>query len=384
MKIGVLTHPFFGNYGGMLQAYAMVTVLRSMGHDAFNLVFLPPRPPSFLKHPIRNLRMKLNIGTRLRCLLLMLRPEKGTAAPKGGAALRNGQRFQRQYMPCIWIGDNPAVQLAESGIEVIVVGSDQVWRGGYARSQKSLPFFFLDFATEAVRHRSIAYAASFGTDTWEGYEQETEVCRKLLQEFKAVSVRESSGVDVCRTVFERAVLHVVDPTLLLQNSDYQALIDAEKSMVPASSFISTYLLDAHSETSSAISAIARSLNLPIRPLKDNPQAPHRRDRLPFSVGQWLRHIRDAEYFITDSFHGCVFAIIFNKPFVCLGNERRGSARFDSLLSTFSLQERLITTRDADTIVQTLTTPIDWDRVNAIRRSEQQRAYGFLLSNLGKV
>lgn len=378
MKIGVLTHPFFGNYGGMLQAYAMVTVLRSMGHDAFNLVFLPPRPPSFLKHPIRHLRVKLNIGTRLRCLLLMLRPEKGTAAPKGGAALRNGQRFQRQYMPCIWIGDNPAAQLAESGIEAVVVGSDQVWRGGYARSQKSLPFFFLDFATEAVRHRSIAYAASFGTDTWEGNEQETEVCRKLLQEFKAVSVRESSGVDVCRTVFERAVLHVADPTLLLQDSDYQALIDAEKSKSPDTPFISTYLLDAHSEPSSAI---ARSLNLPIRPLKDNPQAPHRRDRFPLRVGQWLRLIRDAEYFITDSFHGCVFAIIFNKPFVCLGNESRGSARFDSLLSTFGLQERLITNHDADTIVQTLTTPIDWDRVNTIRRSEQARALEFLRHNL---
>ena len=378
MKIGVLTHPFFGNYGGMLQAYAMVTVLRSMGHDAFNLVFLPPRPPSFLKHPIRNLRMKLNIGTRLRCLLLMLRPEKGTSAPKGGAALRNGQRFQRQYMPCIWIGDNPAAQLAESGIETVVVGSDQVWRGGYARSQKSLPFFFLDFATEAVRHRSIAYAASFGTDTWEGTEQETEVCRKLLQEFKAVSVRESSGVDVCRSVFDRAVLHVADPTLLLQNSDYQALIDAEKSKSPDIPFISTYLLDSHSEASSAI---ARRLNLPIRPLKDNPQAPLRRDRFPISVGQWLRHIRDAEYFITDSFHGCVFAIIFNKPFVCLGNESRGSARFDSMLSTFGLQDRLITNHDADTIIQTLTTPIDWDRVNTICRSEQARALEFLRHNL---
>lgn len=365
----------------MLQAYAMVTVLRSMGHCAFNLVFLPPRPPSFLKHPIRHLRVRLNLRNRLLSLLLTLRPEKGSSPATAHLALRNGLRFQRQYMPCIWIGDNPAAQLVESGIEAIVVGSDQVWRGRYVRSMNSLPFFFLDFATDAVRCSSIAYAASFGTDTWEGNEQETEVCRKLLQDFKAVSVRESSGVDVCRSVFDRAALHVADPTLLLQSSDYQALIDDEKGKSPDTPFISTYLLDSHSEASSAI---ARRLNLPIQPLKDNPQAPRRRDRFPISVGQWLRLIRDAEYFITDSFHGCVFAIIFNKPFVCLGNESRGSTRFDSLLSTFGLQDRLITTRDADTIVQTLTTPIDWDRVNAIRRTEQQRAYGFLLSNLGKV
>lgn len=365
----------------MLQAYAMVTVLRSMGHSAFNLVFLPPRPPSFLKHPIRHLRVRLNLRNRLLSLLLTLRPEKGSSPATGHLALRNGQRFQRQYMPCIWIGDNPAAQLVESGIEAIVVGSDQVWRGRYVRSMNSLPFFFLDFATDAVRCSSIAYAASFGTDTWEGNEQETEVCRKLLQDFKAVSVRESSGVDVCRSVFDRAALHVADPTLLLQSSDYQALIDDEKGKSPDTPFISTYLLDSHSEASSAI---ARILNLPIQPLKDNPQAPHRRDRFPLRVGQWLRLIRDAEYFITDSFHGCVFAIIFNKPFVCLGNESRGSARFDSLLSTFGLQDRLITNHDADSIVQTLTTPIDWDRVNTIRRSEQARALEFLRHNLATV
>lgn len=380
MKIGVLTHPFSGNYGGMLQAYAMVTILRSMGHEASNLVYMPPRPPSFLKQPIRNIRVRLNLKKRLRCLLLFLRPEKGPTTATGHLAQRNGQRFQRQYVPCTWIGGNPATQLVESGIEAIVVGSDQVWRGHYVRPFRSLPFFFLDFATEAVRRRSIAYAASFGTDTWEGNEQETEVCRKLLLDFKAVSVRESSGVGVCRTVFERAALHVADPTLLLQNSDYQALIDDEKDKSPDTPFISTYLLDSYSEPASAI---ARSLNLPIRPLKDNPQASHRRDRFPISVGQWLRHIRDAEYFITDSFHGCVFAIIFNKPFVCLGNESRGSARFDSLLSIFGLQDRLITNPDEATLAQTLTTPIDWDRVNAIRHSEQQRAFGFLLSNLGK-
>lgn len=362
----------------MLQAYAMVTILRSMGHEASNLVYMPPRPPSFLKQPIRNIRVRLNLKKRLRCLLLFLRPEKGPTTATGHSAQRNGQRFQRQYVPCTWIGGNPATQLVESGIEAIVVGSDQVWRGHYVRHFRSLPFFFLDFATEAVRRRSIAYAASFGTDTWEGNEQETEVCRKLLLDFKAVSVRESSGVGVCRTVFERAALHVADPTLLLQSSDYQALIDDEKGKSPDTPFISTYLLDSHSEASSAI---ARILNLPIQPLKDNPQAPHRRDRFPLRVGQWLRFIRDCECLITDSFHGCVFAIIFNKPFVCLGNESRGSARFDSLLGTFDLKERLVTNPSTEQLQQLIRTPINWEKVNHIRNAEKERAIAFLKDNL---
>lgn len=106
-----------------------------------------------------------------------------------------------------------------------------------------------------------------------------------------------------------------------------------------------------------------------------------RDRILPTVPQWLHLVRNCDYFITDSFHGCAFAIIFNKPFVCLGNEKRGSARFDSLLGIFGLQDRLVSKLEPDTILHILNTPIDWDKVNAIRRSEQERAFDFLRKNL---
>ena len=107
------------------------------------------------------------------------------------------------------------------------------------------------------------------------------------------------------------------------------------------------------------------------------------DRLPLSIPQWLRFIRDSECVLTDSFHGCVFSIIFNKPFICLGNASRGSARFTSLLGIFGLQERLVTSCDKDSILQLMNTPIDWERVNKIRHSEQQRAIDFLLKNINR-
>ena len=70
--------------------------------------------------------------------------------------------------------------------------------------------------------------------------------------------------------------------------------------------------------------------------RENPLFP------PPQVEQWLAAFRDAEFVITDSFHACVFSIIFHKPFIVIGNKQRGYARFLSLLQAFGLQRNLIT------------------------------------------
>jgi hypothetical protein len=248
---------------------------------------------------------------------------------------------------------------------------------------KSLPFFFLDFAPEEIRCRSIAYAASFGSDTWGGTDGETEICRSLLQDFKAVSVRESSGVDICRNIFEKEALHVLDPTMLLDTEDYDTLIASKPGKDTEAPFICTYLLDQTSEISDAVSCISRKLNLPLEPLQADPQDARRKNRFPISVARWLRGIRHCQYLITDSFHGCVFAIIFNKPFLCLGNEKRGSARFESLLSSFGLQNRLVTANQPEAILRVMKEPINWESINAIRHREQLRAFEFLNQHLHK-
>ena len=99
-----------------------------------------------------------------------------------------------------------------------------------------------------------------------------------------------------------------------------------------------------------------------------------------SVTAWLRAFMDAEMVITDSFHGWVFSIIFNKPFWVIGNEERGLARFNSLLSMFELRNRLI---KADRIPSDLSVPIDWNKVNATRKYWQEKSSNFLKTHLNK-
>ncbi|WP_277750323.1 polysaccharide pyruvyl transferase family protein [Pseudoalteromonas phenolica] len=93
-----------------------------------------------------------------------------------------------------------------------------------------------------------------------------------------------------------------------------------------------------------------------------------------SMYEWLGNIKNAEFVVTDSFHGCVFCIIFNTPFACILNEERGKDRFTSLLKQFGLESRLLNSQFIDT-------DIDWESVNKKINKLQDEAKRFLSFNL---
>ena len=100
------------------------------------------------------------------------------------------------------------------------------------------------------------------------------------------------------------------------------------------------------------------------------------------VEQWLRAFMDAKYIICDSFHGMVFSIIFNKPFWVIENKRRGNARFDSLLELFGLENRKIYDTEIEKI--DFTQPINWEKVNSIKKEWQLKSIKYLKDNVGLV
>ena len=270
---------------------------------------------------------------------------------------------------------------ALKSMDAFFVGSDQIWRDPIDEKRV---VYFLEFATVQQRRASVSYAASFGMDekNWGGGKEDViRKCGHLLREFKAVSVREHSGVKICKEVFGVDAVQMPDPTLLLHTSDYEKIIDSEKTWLPESKYVAAYVLDETDGKAELLQEGAEALNLQLQHLMPHATAKKRRDRFPISVPQWLRLIRDCEYFITDSFHGCVFAIIYNKPFVCLGNAGRGNARFDTLLGTFGLEDRMVTHASPEEIQRVLNTPIDWERVNAIHDAERERGINFLKENL---
>lgn len=365
-RFHILTHPFEGNYGGMLQAFALQCALNRININNFVLEYKRPFRFRFLLIKFRGL-IKMVLRGKL-CYHLLSQIVR-TACIK-------------RFKPLIRFSHLSLLNMHGSEYETaFIVGSDQVWRAEYGRVLLSVEDYFLSFATSDERNRSISYAASFGCDEWDGNRLETEVCAKLLREFKAVSVREHSGVKICKEVFGVDAVQMPDPTLLLHSENYGKIIDSEKTWLPDGKYVAAYVLDETAGKAELQQNSAKSVDMQLQHLMPHADAKKRRDRFPISVPQWLRLIRDCEYFITDSFHGCVFAIIYNKPFVCLGNEGRGNARFDTLLGTFGLEDRMITDATPEKVLQVLHTPIDWKRVNAIHDSERERGINFLKENL---
>ena len=368
--IYILTHPFTSNYGGGLQAYALQQVVTKIGYD----VSIIEHIPSFAK------REYFSEGKRIKWQHFkeLIKLIKGTLSyTPTFLRYRIAKQFKKNHMSFT------PLEVANQNAGYIV-GSDQVWRLKYTRTFGNPAKFFLDFATEEQRNKSICYAASFGTDEWEGSANETATYRELLKDFRAVSVREASGITLCRDKFGAHAVQMPDPTILLKAEVYNAVIKRAYTWRPPKRYMAAYMLDSTEETQRLIQKTAQMLGLYLQPLLPNARAKKIRNRFPMSVPQWLRSIRDCEYLVTDSFHGCVFSIIFNKPFVCLGNATRGSSRFDTLMGTFGLQDRLLTNADPQAIEQLMACPIDWTIVNAKMAEERKRGLLFLQQHLPQM
>ena len=347
MRIGILTLPLHTNYGGILQAYALQTVLERMGHrvvvfDTPNKMPLPPLwkiPLTFAK------RLLLKSTGRIDRIFI--------------------EKYNNQIRPVIAKEIQPFVDerihrkviinfstLEAREFDAIVVGSDQIWRSFYfvplwlwQKMEKA----YLSF-TNGWQIKRISYAASFGTDKWEYNEEQTRHCTEAIQKFDAVSVREENGVKLCKQYFDMDALHVLDPTMLLVANDYIELF--KKKQTPKSKGnLLNYVLDETDEIKNLVQNVASAKKMnpfAVNNSFENDDTKPLNQRIKPSIESWLRGFYDAEFVITDSFHACAFSIIFKKQFVVVGNKERGMARFESLLSMFGLEDRLVTT-DADVL-----------------------------------
>lgn len=337
MKIGILTHQLKYNYGGILQNYALQQALKKLGHEPVTIDYkkdlgLTIKIKSFAKRFIAHYIFRKNIKV------------KGWPSTSESAIIEQYTRgFVEKY-----INTTDRIKISElakynNSFDAIIVGSDQVWRPRYLG--KYINEMFLNSFPNSIP--KIAYAASFGVDYWEFTDEQTRICKELAQHFKAISVREASGVSLCKKHLNVDAVHVLDPTMLLNKEDYIKLIEQEKTPSPGKG-IMTYVLDKSPEKDAIVQAVSQQLGLPtfsVMPKSSFANSTRIEDCIYPSVTSWLRGFLDADFVVTDSFHGTVFAIIFNKPFISIGNRNRGLDRFLSLLEEFQLNERLIFDRN---------------------------------------
>ena len=359
MKIAILTLRVDNNYGGHLQRYALSKVLQDLGHEPVVLYFR-----SFWDGDSRLKRIKKAMKNAIKGIIgwrhnpvLYWRHEiydwediRAYTYP-----------FFEQYVkhsPLIFDNASLKKHIRKSGYDAFVVGSDQVWRKAYTE-RWGVEHFFLDFAPNGTK--KIAYAASFGLPDMEYNADEITRLHELYKQFDAVSIREISGLDVLAKhgwTEHKAVL-VLDPTMLLPKEHYQELIK-NGNAVPSEGNMFCYVLDESDEIRAKIELLATEKNM--KPFYASIEGDNR-----MSVEQWLRAFDDAEFVVTNSYHGIVFALIFNKPFYLIQNSDRGNARFLSLMKMFDLKED--------------NTVIDWRKVNAKMTEMREMSMNYLMENL---
>lgn len=363
MKIGILTQPLHNNYGGLLQAYALQHFLKTLGHSPITVDFSSKRKPKLwgIKRIAINSIKKYILKHDIKFIMPL--------------NSKNTEEFITEYIDKttkIATLDEFAL-LSQYNFDAYVVGSDQVWRPSYS---PGMPAFFLEFLRGDTSIKRISYAASFGIDNCDEFSPEDLIrYSALLKKFDAVGVREDSAVNLCDTHFGASSQQVLDPTLLLDKEDYDNIIQ-KKPSPPIVGDIMVYVLDQSDAKNKIITTASEKLGL----IPHNFLADASNNIYP-SVSQWLSGFSKSKFVITDSFHGVVFSIIFNKPFIVIGNESRGLTRFTSLLKTFNLENRLISSPNEVNIIDT---PIDFLEVNKIKKEKKAESIDFIIRSLGNT
>ena len=389
MRIAILTQPLHTNYGGILQAYAVQKILKECNHEVETINLKIERPISHIPF-FRQIRIFL---ASFIYFIIGRTEFKNIVWPFNNYTRNYGilcdcmQPFINDVMnmsPRIRSEKEFLYYISSNQFDAYVVGSDQVWRPMYS---PNIGWFFLDFLSPESSVKRISISASFGTDNWEFTEEQTTKFKSLVQRFNAVSVRESSGVDMCKRYFGIDATLLLDPTMMLTQSDYAHLVEMDKeNTVSVRGKLFSYLLDDSSAKRRVLKDLQKILNLPVISLNNRGHfGPYASVKTalkngPKPVAQWLRCFQEADFVVTDSFHGTVFSILHHRQFVVVANKTRGISRIENLLNSFGLEDRFVYSGQ-EMSQEWLLKAIDWSNVDDILNQNREKFMDFLKHNL---
>ena len=335
-----------GNYGSIMTYYALANTVEDMGYT----------------------------------LLMIEKPRKDAKAPEH--PMHHSRRFAYENYAAI----SPMYPFEEMGklneqCDAFLIGSDQVWNYGIAKNFRK--GFFFDFT--APEKKRISYAASFGHKGFFGPEEERAAIEKLLKRFRFISVREKDGVEILKNTFHVNGTQVLDPVFLQEKEFYEKIAEKSKKR-EEEPFLLSYILDPSEEIREQLLKLSEEKGLKLINILDGIPGTFEKNKqklnLPntvedLQVEDWLYYLSRCQMLVTDSCHGSSFALIFGKPFLCLGNERRGLSRFESLFGTLKLLNRCVKTPAELWEKRQLLDRTDYEEAYAILKQEKERSRDWL-------
>ena len=336
MKIGIITFHWATNRGAILQAYALQTYLSRLGHEVNIINYVPLNTIDCVIKSFRTKRVWRILGNILRCLKNRTMYLNEHQFEK----FRNEQlNLSRIYTSSKDLKANPPQY------DVYNSGSDQIWNPSLTTSGERS--YFLDFGGKDIKR--IAYAASFGCMKYP--KDLYQKVGALLGNFNAISVRENSGCDIVNEMGINDVCVMPDPTLLLESKDYDKFISP---LEEEEEFVLFYILHPNQKVIEKIKDYIRRNNNIIESEK-------------VGIEEWLTLTKGAGLVVTNSFHGMVLSIIFNRPFIVVLVEGELSSMNDrvfTLLGRLGLEDRIVECYDEERMKDIMKREIDWERVRS--------------------
>ena len=304
--VGIVGWWFASNYGSSLTYYALGTILQNMDKPVIMIPISKPNGTPWepeIKYTVDFLSKHFRIA--------------------------NKREFHKMHEFNVFC-------------DSFMLGSDQMWTGsstnlvGYT--------FFLDFVDKDKK--KIAFSTSFGQSDFIADENVTATAGDYLRRFDAVSVREQTGVDVCKKRFGVNAEQIMDPVFFCDRKDYDKLCEGINDPIDKK-YLLCYILDPTPEKQEAAKAIAEKEGLEIIALMGLREQPVTKEKwtvgtvLPrISSEQFIYYMKNCSYLLTDSHHGTCFGIIYEKPYAALVNANRGATRFETVASALGLKDRL--------------------------------------------
>ena len=356
-KVGILTLGLKDNYGGILQAISLYCFLKSIGQN----------PVLIRKYPIEN-----PIKMVIKNILKSIPCQNVRGIRVSNVKYQNNFKFWSCYIDNqseIFTHKKQIEHFIDTNdISALIVGSDQVWRYSYINDSEYDTFFLnLNLKKEI---KKVSYAASFGVGHWECGDVSNDVAG-YLESFDYISVREKTGIKICQNEFHvNNVVEVLDPTLLVGSDFFRNMVDCPNN----TSYDSiSYILDKNNKKNKII----EDINI-FHGNKINKELLSKDSIL--SIPDWVESFYSTKMVVTDSFHGMVFSILFEKEFYVIINNDRGADRFTSLCEKLGIMDRLINTDDLNINFDSIK-PLDYKVINNLLLDLRVRSSDFLKNAL---
>lgn len=365
MKTATVTWIKHYNYGTYLQAYALQKAICKLGYENdiisdFNIQQMEPSKNSFIKKNInRILHLSRTIDNYKYKKIDLKR-------------LQHYVEFKEKYMSVTDPVIEEQLNLLNEKYDTFICGSDQIWA---PNKEVFHEFYYLAFADNDKK--KISYAPSLGLNN---FQVDTNKIKKLVERFNKVSVREESGKQLLEQITDKQIDVVLDPTLLLKQEEWDevAKTDAKKD------YIFCYFLGENDWYYDLVRKLAKERNCDILTIPTKPVQVKRKGIILLEDGpsEFIGHIKNASMVITDSFHGTIFSILYQKEFLVLKRfqdteKNCQNSRIYNLLNKLKIENRFVNEGDVINL-----TSLNYEKINDLLDKERIKSIQFLSGSLG--